>query len=133
MSVEYLEHTADIRLRISSANQSELFKDAAAGMMAYIYGETTHFQPHCFQEVQIVAADLESLLVDWLSKLLTLSSLNYSCCMSFDMLEVGPSRIRAKVGLAPAEAQEEIKAVTYNDLQVTKSQERWAATITFDI
>jgi SHS2 domain-containing protein len=49
------------------------------------------------------------------------------------MKECSETKISAIVGSCSAEAIDDIKAVTYSEMEIKKSKQGWEATIVFDI
>ena len=129
-----LEHTGDIKMRVFGKNLAELFANAALGMMAFLYGEKAlELKPRKTETITIEATDVQSLLVDWLSELLYLSDENDRAYVSYEVTECAQNKITATVGSTPAEAQDDIKAVTYHELEIKEMDGKWEATIVFDI
>ena len=129
-----LEHTGDIKMRVFGKNLAELFANAALGMMAFLYGEKAlELKPRKTETITIEATDVQSLLVDWLSELLYLSDENDRAYVSYEVTECAQNKITATVGSTPAEAQDDIKAVTYHELSIDKIDDHWEAVIVFDI
>ena len=132
---EYLEHTADIKFLAYGNTLEEVFENAALAMFNVIIdtgkvsGETT-------REVFLTSPDPESLLVDWLSELLYLFEVDEIVFWKFRVEEVseeaGEYSIKA---LASGEKyypeshpfETEIKAVTYNQLELEKTASGWKA------
>jgi len=132
---EMLEHPGDVKIRAQGKDLAEVFANAARGMMAFLYGEDA-FQrchPDRTEEIMVEAGDLEALLVDWLSELLTRSNTDYRLYLAFEILEMNDHLIKANVGSCPAEAIDDIKAVTYHELFVGKRDGQWVVEVVFDI
>ena len=71
MSFEELDHTADVRIRISAESYEELFTLAADALFSILYsGEC---RPVFEKKIQILAENQEDLLWEFLSELLYLS------------------------------------------------------------
>jgi SHS2 domain-containing protein len=131
---EFLEHTADIRLKVQASSLEELFTSAAQGMMEYLFGErAAELTAEQEDQIEIAADDLESLLVEWLSKLLLYSSTQYRACLTYQVSSIDHNHLNASVGSASANATQEIKAVTYSDLKIERKGGTWQCAITFDI
>jgi SHS2 domain-containing protein len=75
MAYEFIEHTADIRMRVSGKALTELFSSALSGMgdilFPGLYKEGMPLDTE--RNVSIVSADPTVLLIDFLSEVLTLS------------------------------------------------------------
>ncbi len=126
-----LEHTADIKIRAYGDNLNTLFQNAAFAMFSQIY--KAEVKPEITREIKIKSVDQESLLVDFLSELLTLSD-QYNEIYNTFKLEIKDFEIKGEIsGQAVKSFDEEIKAVTYHELKITKNKNIWTAEIVFDI
>ncbi|MDP4262239.1 MAG: archease [Bacteroidota bacterium] len=133
-----LPHIADIRVQVTAATQEEMFRSALQGM-AYL--EKKNFckeQAGSFfvrDKVQIKAADITGLLIDFLSEVLTLSHINkvVYCEISFHKLSA-TEIISTIKGNRVNCFDEDIKAVTYHEAAVKQNNKRQLETvIIFDI
>ena len=132
-----LDHTADVGLEARGANLPELFSNAARGMFAII-GCLDSIKPSEQRTVEATADNPENLLVNWLSELLYLSATQRMLFSRFDITEIDQQHIAAKaigepIDLSRHELCAEIKAVTYHDLKVEKTDDGWTARVLFDI
>ncbi|MCC6220490.1 MAG: archease [Deltaproteobacteria bacterium] len=79
---EFVDHTADMQMKVRGGSLEELFKSSGLAMLEIIYGKTAANIPLQYTEhLQVESTDLESLMVDWLSELLYLSLANRSTCL----------------------------------------------------
>ena len=148
---EFLSHPADIKLKASGQDLAELFSNCARGMMSFIYGEKVACKKYTKkEEISLEAKDLSALLVDWLSELLYLSNSTYNTFLDFEFKEISakgaPSGLAGRGGSGgeesklvaiakgcKAEAEDDIKAVTYSELEIKQKKDGWEAIIVFDI
>lgn len=131
---EFLEHTADIQIRARGSSLEQLFSAAAQGMTEYLFGpEALKLAPDKNEKLEATGQDPEALLVEWLSKLLLMSSLNRRAYVQYEFAELSRNLACAYVASAEAKALEEIKAVTYHNLNIEKVNGLFEAIITFDI
>jgi SHS2 domain-containing protein len=130
---EEVEHTADIAIRVWGRDLAELFANAAYGMACQLGGMASGNQ-NVERLVELQAYDTETLLVSWLGELLYLSEREESIFTDFEMLEITPTRLRAIVGGRPIEEHKQhIKAVTFSDLEIVRTQVGYETTIVFDV
>lgn len=129
---EFLEHPADIKIRAHGKDMPEVFVNAALGMMQYLFG-APKVKVDKIEHLEVIANDLESLLVNWLSDLLALSAINKCVYVAFTFSEFNQNKIVASIGSGKAISKEEIKAVTYHELQIVQQNDEWMATVVFDI
>lgn len=138
---EYLEHTADIKFLAYGDTLEKVFENAALAMFNVII-DTGKVSGETVRDVFLTSPDLESLLVDWLSELLYLFEVDEIVFWKFKVKEIkeedGEYSIKALVSgekyypdSHPFET--EIKAVTYNQLDLQKTAEGWKAQVVVDI
>ena len=131
---ELLEHPGDIKLRVWATSLAQLFATAADGMMACLFGaEIAQIRPQQTEVIEIEAPDREALLVDWLSKLLYRATMEHRAYVEICIHEVEDQKLVATAGIAPAEAVDDIKGVTYHELAIREREGGWEATVVFDI
>jgi SHS2 domain-containing protein len=130
---EEVEHTADVAIRVWGRDLAELFAHAARGMACQMadaegMGQTIE------RTIDLTAYDAETLLVAWLGELLYLSERDGCVFTDFDMLDVTPSRLRAVArGRPVAGHRQQIKAVTFSDLEIVRTDAGYETTVVFDV
>lgn len=130
---EEVEHTADIAIRVRGSNLSELFANAAYGMACQLADvETVDLTTS--RRIELQADDVEMLLVDWLSELLYLGEQEGVVFVKFDMSRVTPTALQAVASGGPiVEHQGHIKAVTFSQLDIKKTECGYETVIVFDV
>lgn len=138
---EYLEHTADIKFLAYGKTLEEVFENAALAMFNVII-DTGKVSGETARDVFLKSPDLESLLVDWLSELLYLFEVDEIVFREFQVKEVREEGSEYSI-TARASGEEfyseslpfetEIKAVTYNQLEIVKTADGWKAQVVVDI
>ncbi len=132
-----IEHTADWALKVWAPDLPLLFAQAAEGMY-WLMETTLESSPPVERVIEIEGADVESLLVGFLSELLYLGE---SEGLGFNQFEVAfqeyhlrIDRLHAVVRGGKITAQKkEIKAVTYHNLEVRHTEQGFTVTIVFDV
>ncbi|PIV69475.1 MAG: archease [Euryarchaeota archaeon CG01_land_8_20_14_3_00_38_12] len=133
---DIIEHTADIGIKAYGKNLSECFENAAVGMFDII-SDTKKVKPVGEYEISLKSDTVEELLVDWLSKLLTVSDINNILFGKFDVsVDEEKCELNANVYGENFDSEQhtvgkEIKAVTYHILEVNK--EKGYVQVLFDI
>lgn len=137
MKIEYLAHTADIRMKITGFSIEELFLAGVIGMSHLLKDR------FCDQKVQfdhksileIRASDLTCLLIDFLSEVLSVCYAEKAIYCEVDFLDFSPNHVKAEIrGKQIKCFDEEIKAVTYHEAQVQKNKmDHWETLVIFDI
>jgi len=133
---EMLEHTADIRIRAFAPSLPGLFAESANGMTAFIFGAAVLSQRGQEREnLRVTAADLPALLLDWLSEILYRSSVSRRAYVAFEFVSLTERQLEASAAWRAAEAEDEIKAVTYHELQIRRDERTgiWESLVTYDI
>ena len=130
---EELEHTADLKVRIYGRDMRELFANASWAL-AELLAEPSQLTFQEERTLSLEADDYPMLLVDWLSELLYLLEVEGTLLVAQRITGLSPSRISATlVGAKPGTIKQEIKAVTYHDLEIVEGKEGCQATVVFDI
>lgn len=132
---EELAHTAEVGLRVRGRTWEELLVNAARGMFHLIRGEAEPARSgESVREVEVEAGDRESLLVEWLSALLSLHDTHGEVYQDFQVQDASAGRVRARlVGSRLQGYRLQIKAVTYHALEVRQTDREWVAQVTFDV
>ncbi|AKB26937.1 Archease [Methanosarcina siciliae T4/M] len=138
---EYLEHTADIKFLAYGNTLEEVFENAALAMFNVII-DTGEVSGETAREVCLTSPDLEYLLVDWLSELLYLFEVDEIVFWKFRVKEIREEEGECSIKAVASGEQyypeshpfeTEIKAVTYNQLELEKTAEGWKAQVVVDI
>jgi SHS2 domain-containing protein len=134
---EYIEHTADVGVRVWGTTLPELFANAASAMFS-IMGELASVKERSSEVVEVRSQNSEELLVEWLRELLYLSSIGEYLFSRFDVVEMDETYLKAVCWGEPIDAsrhrlQTEVKTVTYHQLYIRRSPEGFEAQIIFDI
>jgi SHS2 domain-containing protein len=137
---EFLDHTADVAVRVYGATLKELFTSAALAMSAVLVAKKTNKPQATLKEITIRKQEetLEDLLKGWLDELLFYFSTQHLVLRRIKSLVCRQNAVEAKVLFSAFdenfyEVKEEIKAVTYHELKVQKVRNRWQAHIIFDV
>lgn len=137
---EEIPHTADWALRVRGDDLRALFENAALGMVSLIGGEVSQDAGPIERDVTLEAPDLEILLVDWLTGLLVMVEDEAAFIGEIHVIEVdspsqpGAARMQGRVMARPGGAfTKHIKAVTYHNLAVRRTDQGFETTIVFDV
>ena len=131
---EEVEHTADWALRVRGRDLRELLLNAARGMVSLMIDDPAGLPTDIEQSIELESIDAESLLVDWLSELAYWTETEMIVFHQFDLHQVTLTFLQATVrgGRAPG-LKKHIKAVTYHNLEIIKTDEGLEATVVFDV
>jgi SHS2 domain-containing protein len=133
----FLDHTADLGIIVRATGLKNVFEDAAKSMMLIML-KGGHVNPTKTIELSIAGEDLADLMVRWLGEILYLFEGEKKVVTDFSVDSISPHHLDAilKAATFDPDLHEilcEIKAVTYHQIEVAKKDERWEATIIFDL
>lgn len=131
---EEIEHTADWALRIRGRALAELLANAARGMVSLLVAQPEKIPLEVEEQFELDSIDAEGLLVDWLSELAYWAEMEQVVFYQFELTDVSPTHLKAVVrgGRVP-DLRKHIKAVTYHNLQIVKTESGLSATVVFDV
>jgi SHS2 domain-containing protein len=149
MKYKILEHPAELRLRIFGKTIEELFSNAAEVMAQILSAEaakskiknqkprrrTSTLRDKSKIKIKVESDDINTLLVDFLSEILAKSQINKCVYLVSDIkIDASNFMLHASCIYFPVERfDEEIKAVTYQDLNIQKIDGIWQTILVFDI
>lgn len=134
IAFEEIEHTADRALIIYGRNLEELFINAARGLKSLLGADEVPDSTAITKSIALDAIDAESLLVEWLSELAYWAEAEMLVFSKFDLQNITPTHVKAKIyGSRVTQMEKHIKAVTYHNLEIVKSEKGLAATVVFDV
>jgi SHS2 domain-containing protein len=137
---EYLEHTADAKFRAYGRTIEEAFENAALAMFNVMIA-TDHVREVVSKKIEVTSADLEGLLVDWLSELLYLFDAEQVVFGKFAVERIkenngeyslSGSASGEPIDLSRHEFDTEVKAVTYNELNIEETPGGWEVQVVVD-
>ena len=132
MSFEEISHTADVSVRVWAPDLPSLFKEAARAMNA-LSRTVIGNGPRMTQTLEVEAPDPESLLVAFLSELLYFQEQENLAFDTFDLRVAGQWLKVAMEGAQMASSEKAIKAVTYHNLKIEKTDRGLETTLVFDV
>ena len=134
---EVFEHTADIGIRVKGKDLKDLFKNA--GLALFQVSSRKQFiknKTHVNLNIKISSDNLESLFVDWLNELLSLSAVRGLIFHNIKINKLEDNSIEAlAVGSAinNYKVNTEIKAATHHQLKVVRKPTGWLAEVILDV
>lgn len=130
---EEIPHTADWALRVWAPDAAGLLRQAARGMYSLM---GLHYKPQKREACSFTleGMDRESLLVAFLSELLYYIELKNTALDGFKFhFQDGSLSVEAWESDLSGPPQKEIKAVTYNDLEIRETPDGLETTLVFDV
>lgn len=132
MGFEEISHTADWAARIWAEDLPSLFTEAARAMNV-LSGTVVGSGTRVKKTFEAEGPDGESLLVAFLSELLYYQEQEG---LAFDLfwLQVESQRLKVEMeGAQIASSEKAIKAVTYHNLKIERTDKGFETTIVFDV
>ena len=136
-SFEILEHPADIGFRAFGTSLAELFENAALALVS-IAGEIEGVEPLSEYALEAAGGDRESLLVAWLSEVLYWLDGRHIRFQRFRVSMADDRRVTATGLGEPWEPSRHparllVKAVTWHQLRIARSDSGWMAEVYLDV
>jgi len=130
---EILEHKADLKIKAFGKDKKELFLNMLLGMNAGLQPEIK--AQNVKRKIKIISIDLPTLLVDFLSEVLYQTQVNKEIYNNVKFSKFTDVEIEAEIsGQKVGRFGEDIKAVTYHNLEVKQKEDgTWEAIVLFDI
>jgi SHS2 domain-containing protein len=126
-------HTADWALDVWALDLASLLRTAAQGMYALLGARPEPNADRKDYKIEFAFQDRETLLVSFLSELIYFTGRDNVAFDEFDLTLDG-SKLLANVSGLPIESQaKEIKAVTFHNLSIRKTDRGLETTIVFDV
>lgn len=134
---EVFEHTADVGIHAYGSTLAELFVHAAQGMESLMVAPE-QVRSLTSREIAVEGHDSVSLLIAWLNELIFLFDTEYLLLRDFVIDDISATRLTARASGEAYDAQRHdlssaIKAVTWHEAAVTRSDDGYKARIIFDI
>ena len=121
---EIVDHTADVGIRAYGASVNQAFANAAKALFSLIT-ELDNVNEVLHRDIELVAPDQESLLVEWLNELIYLFDTENIIFKRFDITRLNSTRLKArgygeKVDSSKHKLKIGVKAATYHMLKVDR-------------
>lgn len=130
----FLEHTADIRMKVSGSTLEELFHDALLGMVATMKPAQLQESKKIKRKIKINAQDTTALLIDFLNEALVWMHTEREAYTDARFMITEGSLEAELEGYRADSFNDDIKAVTYHEANVKKDENGiWTSNIIFDI
>lgn len=131
--VKFLEHKADIKVKIFGKTKKEIFKQALLAM-AEILGKSSKKGALVKINIKVESLGPDFLLIDFLNEVLFFSQTKKAIFEKIKFLDFSDKKIVAQIyGKKVKSFKEDIKAATYHNLKLEKKDKFWQAILLFDI
>jgi SHS2 domain-containing protein len=132
-----LDHTADLRVRITGASRNELFRNAGLAL-ADLICDPDALTPDETLIIDVEGGDPADLMINYLRELLYLWTGKEKLVKMVSILDVSDTELSARLAVSSYDPMghailNEIKAATYHQIAVEPVEDGWQATVVFDI
>ncbi len=122
---EIVDHTADVGIRAYGSSMNQAFANAAKALFSLIT-ELDNVGEVIYRDIELVAPDQESLLVEWLNELIYIFDAENIIFKRFNITQLNNTRLKArsygeKVDSSKHKLKIGVKAATYHMLKVDKT------------
>ncbi len=136
MGYEWIEHTADVAVKVWGKDVQELFSEAAKALFSVIT-DIEKVTPKFEERIEAEGEGVEGLLVGWLNELLYLHEVKGMLFSQFEP-KLTKGRVEGKTRGEPFDPSRHeiltpVKAVTYHGLELKREEGHWEATLIFDV
>ncbi len=139
-SYKFVDHTADIAVEISGSSLDELFTAGAEAWLVSIVGELI-IEDDDSMELDLSAVSKEELLVTFLNELNYLLITKKWLCSSIQSIKIFDdvdgcelsAELKGVKYQDHIQLKQEIKSVTYHQLQIVESDGFYSTLVVFDI
>ncbi len=137
LSYTPIDHTADMGITVTGTDLEDLFRKAAQSIIQIML-RNSRIKGNESLRISLDGEDLADLMVRWLGEILYLFDAEQKIVSGIRMLKVNSTHLEATVDVAAFrpdqnEIVNEIKAVTYHQIEVTQKPEGWSARVIFDL
>ena len=137
LKYEIIDHTADVCIRVFGNSLEELFVASAKAMMEIIT-DVEKVNPSKGISIKAQGENYEELLVKWLQEILYLHEVKKMVFKDFEIKIENAARAVGKaygekIDVDRHELYSNIKAVTYHNLKIISSKDKYRVDIVFDI
>ena len=138
---KFLPHMSDVFIEAYGSTLEEAFENAALAMFE-VMTDTSKVEPSMEESVEADGFDKQSLLYNWLEKLLVLFETRMMLCSKFEIEKIEREgegyRLKAKVWgeeFDPGKHEQRVgvKAVTYHMMSIDEKDGRWVLRFILDI
>jgi SHS2 domain-containing protein len=134
---EIIDHTADLGIRVTADSLEHLFENAGLALMDLLT-DISRVRPSARFEYSLSADSVQTLFVRWLSELIYRFFGEKLAFCRFEVAELSERSLSVacwgeRVDPRRHVFRTEIKAATYHELRVERSESGWVAEVIFDV
>ena len=139
-SYKYIDHTADIAAEISGSSLEELFAAGAEALLNSIVDEQ-NFEADDLLDIELTASSKEELLITFLNELNYLLITKKWLCSSIQSMKIFndvdgcelSAELKGTKLKKDIQLKQEIKSVTYHQVEIIERDGNYSTLVVFDI
>jgi SHS2 domain-containing protein len=131
MTYAWVDHTAELELRITAPTEAGVFEDALRAFRELAGDEQA--AERVAYDVELEAPDRAALLVRWLDELVFRAETEDLVPDDLERLDLGDGRLAATVRASRGAPRHLVKGVTYSGLQFEPHDSGYRATVVLDV
>jgi SHS2 domain-containing protein len=139
MKYKFFDHTADAKFQAYGQTVEEVFANAGLAMFSLIV-DTTEVKPAFEEELKVEGSDLKALLYNFLEELLFLLDTKGFLLNDIVRIKIDKQEQYTLTALARGDLHldqysiiGEVKAVTYNQMEITEAEGTFTAQVVVDL
>lgn len=134
MKYKILSHTADLRLEVYGKTMEELFTNAAEALARVLVPEVKEkISTGLKEKLEIESININILLVDFLNEILAKSQIE-KAVFFLEKIKITGNKLTAELtGIRVDKFEEDVKAVTYHEVNIKKEDEIFRTKLIMDI
>jgi SHS2 domain-containing protein len=137
LKYKLIDHTADLGIHVFGKDAGDLFANAARAMFDQIT-DIKKLKGVDKHSIRVKGSDWADLMVNWLRELLYFWTVKEKLVKSVDIVSISEAKLSAVIttetfDTARHSIRNEIKAVTYHQINVEYSTTGWEAQVIFDV
>jgi SHS2 domain-containing protein len=135
MKFKYLEHTADVKFQSFGNNVEKVFENSALALKESICGKIK-IKDDKERIIKVRGKDFESLLYNFLEEIVYLLEAENFIISKIDKMEIKNFKLKAIIigdKASDYKFNNEVKAVTYNEMFVKQKGKKWISQVVLDV
>ena len=135
MKYKFLEHTADVKFQAFGKNSEEVFENSALALKELICGKIK-IKGERNKIIKAKGKDFESLLYNFLEEIIYFVDAENFIISKINEIKIKDFNLNAKISgdkVSNYNFNNEVKAVTYNEMFVKKIKRKWISQVVLDV
>ena len=135
MKYKFLEHTADVKFQAFGKNSEEVFENSALALKELICGKIK-IKEEKNKIIKVKGKDFESLLYNFLEEIIYFVDAENFIISKVNNIKIKDFKLNAKISgdkVSNYNFNNEVKAVTYNEMFVKKIKGKWTSQVVLDV